>query len=335
MVKNASAWVYGDRLGSIGKYYPYGQERPSATQNGTEKFTGYLRDAESGNDYAVNRYMQPGMGRFLTADRWRTGAPNALTLPDNWNRYLYVGGDPVNRTDPSGLCSPDVNPPCYSTTGTGMMGGGLNGSPGLESPHPPGPVDDGDNQTAAQIEARKAVSMPQQVIANLLASAQPVSDDLVNSETQVAGNLAMLALQNNPDCAALFEGIQGDPDPSWVLGGILSGTEYGTLNYTFMGASNVTATSYSINNATTSPVLPYNSATGTFSSATITINTSSIAPYNFAGTSPVDRAVTLLHELGHVFEYLFGAASTEIQDDQASGAVSAANTALVKSKCFP
>jgi hypothetical protein len=47
-------------LGSIGKFYPYGVERPSATTNGTEKFTGYFRDSESGNDYAVNRYEPRG-----------------------------------------------------------------------------------------------------------------------------------------------------------------------------------------------------------------------------------------------------------------------------------
>jgi hypothetical protein len=43
-----------DRLGSIGKFYPWGQEKPSATQNGTEKFTGYFRDADTGLDYAMD-----------------------------------------------------------------------------------------------------------------------------------------------------------------------------------------------------------------------------------------------------------------------------------------
>src|SRR6266481_9737860 len=33
---------------SIGKFYPYGVERPSATQNDKEKFTGYLRDSATG-----------------------------------------------------------------------------------------------------------------------------------------------------------------------------------------------------------------------------------------------------------------------------------------------
>jgi hypothetical protein len=42
LIKNANNYVGSDRLGSIGKYYPYGQEKPSATTNGTEKFTGYF-----------------------------------------------------------------------------------------------------------------------------------------------------------------------------------------------------------------------------------------------------------------------------------------------------
>ena len=94
-----SGWVYSDRLGSIGKFYPYGIERPSATTNGTEKFTGYLRDSETGNDYAVNRYESPGTGRFLTPDR---AASASASDPGGWNKYAYVGGDPANRRDPSG-----------------------------------------------------------------------------------------------------------------------------------------------------------------------------------------------------------------------------------------
>ncbi|HZV06182.1 MAG TPA: RHS repeat-associated core domain-containing protein, partial [Gemmataceae bacterium] len=111
MVKNASAWVYGDRLGSIGKYYPYGQERPSATQYGTEKFTGYLRDAETGLDYADQRYEQPGLGRFLTPDRVM-GTP---ADPGSWNLYAYTCGDPVNRIDRSGMddCDPENPQDCY------------------------------------------------------------------------------------------------------------------------------------------------------------------------------------------------------------------------------
>ena len=93
--------VAADRLGSIGKFYPYGVERPSATQNDKEKFTGYFRDASTGLDYADQRYEQPGSGRFMTPDPY--GGSASGTDPGSWNRYAYVGGDPVNNTDPTGL----------------------------------------------------------------------------------------------------------------------------------------------------------------------------------------------------------------------------------------
>ena len=88
-----------DRLGSIGKYFPYGQERPSATTDGKEKFATYFRDSETGLDYAQNRYHQPGMGRFMTTD---SAAANRND-PGSWNRYAYTQGDPVNFNDPKGL----------------------------------------------------------------------------------------------------------------------------------------------------------------------------------------------------------------------------------------
>lgn len=61
-------WVYTDRLGSTVKTYPFGQERPSATSNDEQKFGTYYRDAESGLDYAMNRYHASGTGRFLSPD---------------------------------------------------------------------------------------------------------------------------------------------------------------------------------------------------------------------------------------------------------------------------
>ena len=93
--------VSADRLGSVGHFYPFGQEKPSATTNGTEKFTGYYRDSETGFDYAINRYHQPGMGRFLTPDPYRGSA--IATRPGSWNKYSYTHGDPINRRDGRGL----------------------------------------------------------------------------------------------------------------------------------------------------------------------------------------------------------------------------------------
>ncbi len=100
LIKNASGYIYADRLGSLGQFFPYGQQRGYVPPNDTEKFTGYFRDAESGNDYAVNRYMSPGTGRFLTPDRM-SGHPGD---PGSWNKYAYTRGDPINRKDPGGTC---------------------------------------------------------------------------------------------------------------------------------------------------------------------------------------------------------------------------------------
>jgi RHS repeat-associated protein len=53
-----------------------------------------------GLDYADQRYHNPGTGRFMTPDHYR-GSP---AEPSSFNRYAYVGGDPINRTDPTGQC---------------------------------------------------------------------------------------------------------------------------------------------------------------------------------------------------------------------------------------
>jgi len=101
LIRNTGGYVTPDRLGSIGKYFPYGQERPSATTDGKEKFATYFRDSETGLDYADQRYHQPGFGRFMTPDPYDGSA--RANDPGSWNRYAYSSGDPVNNSDPSGL----------------------------------------------------------------------------------------------------------------------------------------------------------------------------------------------------------------------------------------
>jgi RHS repeat-associated protein len=117
LLKNATGYVGQDRLGSIGKFFPYGQER-TATANGTEKFATYTRDAETGLDYAQNRYHSPGDGRFLSPDPYQPSAGPAD--PGSWNRYAYVGGDPVNGYDPAGLQT--ITVPGSSITVTAQSG---------------------------------------------------------------------------------------------------------------------------------------------------------------------------------------------------------------------
>ena len=103
--------VRTDRLGSVRAggpgnlgyqaQFPYGAEYGTATANDREKYATYTRDSLTGLDYAVNRYYSSQWGRFLSPDPYTASA--GLQDPQSWNRYAYVGGDPVNANDPDGL----------------------------------------------------------------------------------------------------------------------------------------------------------------------------------------------------------------------------------------
>src|SRR5579883_2087248 len=106
--------VVQDRLGSVGKYYPYGEER-NAPQLGNDqvKFATYTRDSATGNDYADQRYYSSALGRFMTTDPFKaSGGPQE---PTRWNRYALTRSDPINRLDPTGRddCEPD-DPTCLN-----------------------------------------------------------------------------------------------------------------------------------------------------------------------------------------------------------------------------
>jgi RHS repeat-associated protein len=87
--------------GSRTLYYPYGEERWSAS-GGTlptdYTFTGQRADAGTGlMDYNA-RYYDAALGRFVQAD---TIVPSPGD-PQSLNRYSYVAGNPLKYTDPTG-----------------------------------------------------------------------------------------------------------------------------------------------------------------------------------------------------------------------------------------
>ena len=118
-------WLVQDQLGStrmeIGltgnladvtrhDYLPFGEELAGAMRVGNgyggatntkQKFTGYERDSETGLDFAQARYMSSVQGRFTSVDPDGIGA--AITEPQSWNGYSYVGNRPTTLTDPDGL----------------------------------------------------------------------------------------------------------------------------------------------------------------------------------------------------------------------------------------
>lgn len=97
-------------------YYPFGTERTSSVQEVTNfgydrpsamKFTGHERDFRWLNadhidylDYMHARYYDSSAGRFLSVDPIQ-GDPEE---PQSWNRYSYVRNNPLNFTDPTGMC---------------------------------------------------------------------------------------------------------------------------------------------------------------------------------------------------------------------------------------
>jgi RHS repeat-associated protein len=99
-----STRVITDSSGTVCRdvdYFPFGAEKITLNTCAllSSKFATYERDPETGLDYAVFRYYNSRLGRFMSPD------PLAGTIgdPQSLNRYAYVLNDPVNLIDPLGL----------------------------------------------------------------------------------------------------------------------------------------------------------------------------------------------------------------------------------------
>jgi RHS repeat-associated protein len=76
-------------------------------------------DTESGLHHFLFRQLSTTQGRWATSDPAGLGAASAAD-PQTWNRYAYVGNQPLTYLDPLGLCprtdrncrKPPINPTC-------------------------------------------------------------------------------------------------------------------------------------------------------------------------------------------------------------------------------
>jgi RHS repeat-associated protein len=79
------------------EYTPFGKALTTTEQvNQPFRFAARQMDSETGLYYYRARYYDPALARFLSED--------PIGLAGGVNPYAYVGNDPINATDPYGLC---------------------------------------------------------------------------------------------------------------------------------------------------------------------------------------------------------------------------------------
>jgi RHS repeat-associated protein len=340
---NGNYFVYSDRLGSIGKFYRYGQERPTATTNGKEKFTGYFRDAETGNDYADQKYASPGTGRFITPDSGTGGA--RPSKPGTWNKYSYTGGDPINNIDPRGAeyCSVD-----FCVTGYGAGDGAGDGSIGSGGPVGVGNGTGGANPQCGLLAEAGAAGNPEAseqyetyCLGGGLQTQGAANGDITVPNFSNSGPLQDIItldlqklegwLTQNATCSSWLTGNLAGTDENLVglIAGYISGNLYGYGTAYVNGTQSYTNSAFTgWNNADQTPtgvpvgtVFTINTA-GAFFTMNGPGGTLTVGAGNWTGGTLQAQAAILIHELAH----LTGAAGF-VSDTGGTPAQNAANVA--------
>jgi RHS repeat-associated protein len=350
IVTNSSGAIT-EQLGA----FPFGEPWYNTTQ---EKwlFTSYERDMESQNDYAMNRYYVNRLGRFSSAD----SAGGSSTDPQSLNRFSYAGNDPVNQIDPSGAVTivlfnfggggGDFWACLYSTDfgcdseysefdNIGVIATGeLYWSSGVNT-------DFEDYQADGQLQNKVAEGE----IVDLGPVTIYGSVDLSVGQNGPGGPPQPNVLQNaikralealsDPKCVqSLF---RSDVDPTYLLNQLVNGT-LGSIAIGDLGGVSGGGVFAGVTTAIDEPYVNAGIPTASITGANVTISGNAASPF-FSGypSNPygpygndVGQAVTIIHELGHVANDLYGAGASALLGDQDNPALSAINSILVINGCF-
>src|SRR5581483_6588666 len=101
-----------------------------ATDYVNPRFTGQIRDSETGVDFFNARYYGSALGRFTSPDPANIGAD--MTDPQTWNGYSYVRNNPMIYTDPSGM-QIQYQAGCWYDVTTEVVSSSVNGIPNAGS----------------------------------------------------------------------------------------------------------------------------------------------------------------------------------------------------------
>ena len=175
------SWLYKDHLGSIVgaadgtgtstaiySYGPYGE--PNITSGQRFRYTGQQLIGGLDIYYYKARVYSPTLGRFLQTD--------PIGTADDLNLYGYVGNNPVNRTDPTGLMrSP------YAGSGGGSWSSGASGSSGSGGTGGAGGELTGGGQSQDEVQlamAGVAIRVLGPAVIAVTPAAQKAAEQLIN-----------------------------------------------------------------------------------------------------------------------------------------------------------
>ena len=194
VITNSSGSIIGRR-----DFMPFGEElgvsvggRTSGmgfgvTDGNRDKFTGYKADTETGLNFAEARYQSATQGRFSSPDP--LSASMTSGDPQSFNRYSYVGNNPINATDPTGLAMMN-NPGAGSLPGAiGALGRAKPGE-GLDPSSATDPTTRG-----LSIGAWNTLSLEQQRLFRsyyAMNYARPIGEDALELGAATLWNLSVM-----------------------------------------------------------------------------------------------------------------------------------------------